>query len=100
LKVEDRGVNRLEALGWSGRFEACIFRSCRRVGWCEFSARLFLRNPCSCRAVRPQLVGHRHIGREALFLEQLADQFHRCSFIAPPFREQVENLAFVVNRTP
>ena len=50
-----------------------------------------------CRAVRPQLVGHQHIGREALFLEQLAHQFHRCRFIAPPLHEQVENLAFVVD---
>jgi hypothetical protein len=34
-----------------------------------------------------------------LFLKQLAHQFHRCGFIAPP-HEQVENLAFVVNRAP
>src|ERR1700722_7809164 len=53
-----------------------------------------------CRAVRAKLVGHQHTGCEALFLEQLAHQFHRCSFIAPPLHEQVENLAFVVNRTP
>jgi hypothetical protein len=33
-----------------------------------------------------------------LFLEQLAHQFHRYSFIAPPLHEQVENLAFVVSR--
>ena len=38
--------------------------------------------------------------REALFLQQLAHQFHRCSFIAPWLHEQVENLAFVVNRAP
>jgi hypothetical protein len=36
-----------------------------------------------CRAVRAQLLGHLHIGREGLFLEQRAHQFHRCSFIAP-----------------
>src|SRR5580700_2098911 len=53
-----------------------------------------------CRAVRAQLVGHQNIGCEAFFLEQLAHQFHRCSFIAPPLHEQVENLAFVVNRAP
>jgi hypothetical protein len=35
-----------------------------------------------------------------LFLEQLAHQFHRCRFIAPPLHEQVENLTFVVNRAP
>ena len=53
-----------------------------------------------CRAVRAQLVGHQNIGGEALFLEQLAHQFHRCGFIAPPLHEQVENLAFVVKRAP
>ena len=53
-----------------------------------------------CRAVRAQLVGHQHIGREALFLEQLAHQFHGCSLVAPSLHEQVENLAFVVNRAP
>ena len=35
-----------------------------------------------------------------MFLEQLAHQFHGCSLIAPPLHEQVENLAFVVNRAP
>ena len=28
----------------------CIFPLARRIGWCEFSARLFLRKPCSWRA--------------------------------------------------
>ena len=51
-------------------------------------------------AAAAMLVGHPHLRREALFLEQLAHQFHRCSFIAPPLHEQVENLAFVVNRAP
>jgi hypothetical protein len=51
-------------------------------------------------AVRTQFVGHQHIGREALFLEQLAHQFHRCSLVAPSLHKQVENLAFVVNRSP
>jgi len=31
----------------------CILRSRRRVGWCEFSARLFLRRPWSWRADNP-----------------------------------------------
>jgi hypothetical protein len=70
---------------------------------------LFWRKPRSWRAdnpisdfaaVRPQPVGHQQIGREALFLEQLAHQFHRRSFVAPPLHEQVEDLAFVVNRAP
>src|SRR5580704_548821 len=34
-----------------GDLNRCIFRSRRRTGRCEFSARLFLRKPCSCRAV-------------------------------------------------
>jgi hypothetical protein len=51
-----------------------------------------------CCAVRAQLIGHHHIGREALSLEQRAHQFHRCRFVAPSLHEQIENLAFVVNR--
>jgi hypothetical protein len=53
-----------------------------------------------CRAVRAKLVGHQNIGREALFLEQLAQQFRGCSLVAPSLHKQVENLAFVVNRAP
>jgi hypothetical protein len=53
-----------------------------------------------CRAVRAKLVGHQHIGCEALFLEQLTHQFHRCSLVAPSLYQQVENLTFVVNRAP
>jgi hypothetical protein len=34
-----------------GDLNRCIFRSRRRTGRCEFSARLFLRKPCSWRAV-------------------------------------------------
>ena len=52
------------------------------------------------RAVRSQLVRHQHLGREALFLEQLAHQLHGRSLIAPPLHEQVENLGFIVNRAP
>src|SRR6478609_10997617 len=53
-----------------------------------------------CRAVRAKLVGQENIGCEALFLEQLAHQFHGCSLVAPSLHEQVENLTFVVNRAP
>jgi hypothetical protein len=85
----------------------CILRSRRRVGWCEFSADCSRVNPGRGEPTirfrtlprrKTQLVGHKPIGREALFLEQLALQFHRHSFIAPPLHEQVENLAFVVSR--
>src|SRR5580704_1760466 len=53
-----------------------------------------------CRAVRAKLVGHQNIRREALFLEQLAHEFHGCSLVAPALHKKVENLAFVVNRAP
>jgi|ERR1700722_136239 hypothetical protein len=53
-----------------------------------------------CRAVRAQLVKSPHIGREALFLEQLAHPLHCCSFIAPSLHERVESLAFVIDRAP
>src|SRR5208282_4441826 len=52
------------------------------------------------RAVRAQLVGHQHIRCEALFLKQLAHQFHGCSLVAPSLHKEVENLAFIVNRAP
>ena len=35
-----------------------------------------------------------------MFLEQLAQQFHRCSLAALTLHEQIENLAFVVDRAP
>ena len=53
-----------------------------------------------CRAVRAKLVGHQNIGCEALFLEQLAHEFHRCGFVAPSLHKEIENLAFVVNSAP
>src|SRR5271167_3958916 len=52
------------------------------------------------RAVRAQFVGHQHIGREALFLEQLAHQFHGCSLVAPSLHQEIEDLAFIVDRAP
>src|SRR6185312_8594839 len=36
-----------------GDLKRCILRSRRRVGWCEFSARLLIRKPCSWRADNP-----------------------------------------------
>ena len=47
-----------------------------------------------------KLVSHQSIGREALFLEQLANQFHGCSLVPPSLHEQVGDLTFVVNRAP
>ncbi len=53
-----------------------------------------------CRAVGAKLVGHQHSGCEALFLEQLVHEFHRCGFVAPSSHKEIENLAFVVNSAP
>jgi hypothetical protein len=53
-----------------------------------------------CRAVRAKLVGHQHLGPEALFLELLTHQLHGCIPVTPSLHKQVENLAFVVNRAP
>jgi hypothetical protein len=52
------------------------------------------------RAIRTQFAGHQHIRREAVFLEKLAHQFSGRSLVAPSLHQQVEDLAFVVNRTP
>ena len=50
--------------------------------------------------IRTQLVSHQHVGREAVLFEQLAHQFDRCSLVASPLHQQIENLAFVVDRSP
>ena len=88
----------------------CIFRSRRRTGWCETSARLFFRRPCSWRAVSPslgergavgpQLVGRDHVGREALLPEQLAHQLPGRGLVPPALDQDVQHLAFVVHRSP
>ncbi len=108
--VVDGGVNGQETLGGSGRFETlhlALAPSCRLMrilGPVVCAQALVMASRQSnfglCRAVRAQLVGHQHIGREALFLEQLPHQFHRCSFFAPSLHKEVENFAFVVNCTP
>src|ERR1700760_3023909 len=50
--------------------------------------------------IRTQLVCHQHVGREAMLFEQLAHQFHGRSLVASPLNRQIENLAFVVARSP
>jgi hypothetical protein len=35
-----------------------------------------------------------------VLFEQLAHQFHGCSLVASPLHQQIENLAFVVDRSP
>jgi hypothetical protein len=50
--------------------------------------------------IRTQLVSHQNVGREAVLFEQLAHQFHRRRLVASPLHQQIENLAFVVDRSP
>jgi hypothetical protein len=53
-----------------------------------------------CRAIGAQFIGHDNIGCETLLLEQLAHQFLGCGLVAPSLHEDIENLAFVVDRAP
>src|SRR5260370_41986162 len=50
--------------------------------------------------IRSQLVGHDHLGREALLLQQYAHELNGCSLVASSLHEQVENLALAVHRSP
>ena len=50
-RVLDCGMNEQGRCGDPGDLNRCIFRSRRRTGRREFSARLFLRKPRSWRAV-------------------------------------------------
>ena len=50
--------------------------------------------------IRTQPVSYQHVRREAVLFEQLAHQFHGCSLVSPWLHQQIENLAFVVDRAP
>src|SRR5260370_26905916 len=50
--------------------------------------------------IRSQLVGHDHLGREALLFQQYAHELNGCDLVASPLHEQVENLALAVHRSP
>ena len=52
------------------------------------------------RTVGAQFVGDQHLGCKALFLEQLAHELRGCPLVAPSLHQQIENLAFVVDRPP
>jgi hypothetical protein len=52
------------------------------------------------RAVGAQFVGHQRIGREALFLEQLAHQLDGSRHVAPSLHREIENFAFIVDCPP
>jgi hypothetical protein len=82
----------------------------RRTAWCEFSARLFLRSPCSCRQVSPNcrnaeayersLSVTSNFRREALLLEQLAHQPQCRPRVATALDQHVEHLALVIDSSP
>ena len=89
----------------------CILRSRRRVGWCEFSARLFWRKPCSWRRQKTDLrFWRRHrsaalsvtitLGRVTLLLQEFAQERHGCGLVAPPLHEQVQHLALAIDGAP
>ena len=52
------------------------------------------------RSVGSQLVGHQYVRRKALLLEQSAHELRSRSGVAPPLHEKIENLAFVIDRSP
>src|SRR6202049_3662608 len=51
-------------------------------------------------AVRAQLVGGHPLGREAVFSQQLAHELDGRAAVSPTLKQHVEDLAFVVDRTP
>ena len=73
-----------EAFGDRGDLRRCILRSRRRNGWCEFSARLFMRKPArgeptirfrTCRATRISRFGRRE--RAMRRFRKLDDRFQK-----------------------
>jgi hypothetical protein len=87
----------------------CILRSRRRTTWCEFSARLFLRRPCSwrgqtevssCASIGRQLVRHQHVRTIALPLQKLAHELQSSRPVPTWLNEHVQDLALAVDRSP
>jgi hypothetical protein len=51
-----------------------------------------------CRTVGTQPVGHKHVGREALLLHEPPHQLHGSRLAALSLNQEIENLAFVIDR--
>src|SRR3954451_11546467 len=95
---------------WPGDLNRFICRSRRRVGWCEFSARLFkpLCFRCSTEgitsplagAVAGQLVRDHHTRGPALLFQQLAEQALGGLLVPPALDEDVEHEAILVDSPP
>jgi len=95
---------------WPGDLNSFPRRSRRRVGWCEFSARLssppVLSMPSAGRGlsprsiVAPQLVRNYDTGRPAPYFQQPARRANGGLLVAPALHEDVEHHAVLVHRTP
>jgi hypothetical protein len=53
---------------------------------------------CGCVGTKP--IGDKNFRREARLLEQLSQEFHGSSLVAPSLDEKVQDLALVVNGSP
>jgi hypothetical protein len=98
--VLDGGVNGQEPLGCSQLLEALHLahtsssRLMRILGAIALAQALLMVSRQSDfglhRTLRAKLIGHQNIKREALFLKQLAHEFHGRSLVAPPLDKKVE----------
>jgi hypothetical protein len=79
--------------------------SLTRVGWCEFSARLFPvvevkpQVPVRCR-VAPELVGDEHTRNTAVPLHELAHQSPGGISVTPTLHQHVQRGDVLVDRAP
>jgi hypothetical protein len=113
LKVEgvvNGGMHAEETLGRSSRFEplhlalSSPYRLVRVLGPIVAPKPLFVwtgqSQTAERRAVGAQLVGHQQRWRKPLLSEELAHQPQRRPAVAATLYQHVEDLAFVVHRTP
>jgi hypothetical protein len=84
-----------------------IWRSRRRVGWCELVIEPFVLAMLDARhdlllrrAVGAQLVGHHDARRPALLLQELAQQPLGRLLVAPALDQGIEHEAVLVDRAP
>jgi hypothetical protein len=98
--VLDGGANGQEPLGCSQLLEALHLahtsssRLMRILGAIALAQALLMASRQSDfglhRTLRAKPIGHQNIKREALFLKQLAHEFHGRSLVAPPLDKKVE----------
>ena len=53
-----------------------------------------------CRRIRPQFIGNNLIGNVPLLLQEFSHNFKGCALVPARLRQDLENLAFIVNRAP